>query len=105
MELLGQTKKRKVEGETECSLGKKKSRRSSCDVVGYPTEKHEGESDQRKKELELRKIEQQANVQKQQYGKMRLFMQQYSSCSKPKCCSLCLPKRNNLEAVVGTLPS
>ena len=54
----------------------KQSRGSSCDVVGYPTEKHERESYQRKKELELRKIEQQANVQKQQHGKMKLFMQQ-----------------------------
>ena len=39
-------------------------------------EKHE--SDQRKEELELRKIEQQANLelQKQQHDMMKLFMQQ-----------------------------
>ena len=41
-------------------------------------EKHESESDQRKEELESRKIEQQASVelQKQQHDMMKLFMQQ-----------------------------
>ena len=41
-------------------------------------EKHESESDQRKEELELKKIEQQASVelQKQQHDMMKLFMQQ-----------------------------
>ena len=77
MERLGQTKKRKAEGETDGSQGKK-SRRSSSEVVGYVREKHEREIDQRKEELELRKTEQQANVvlQNQHEGMMRLFMQQ-----------------------------
>ena len=41
-------------------------------------EKHESESDQRKEELESRKIEQRASVEllKQQHDMMKLFMQQ-----------------------------
>lgn len=63
-------------------------------------------SDQRKEELELRKTEQQANVdlQKQQHGMVRLFMQQ-QQLQKTKCCCLCLPIRSKLEAIAGTLQS
>ena len=77
MERLGQTNKRKGEGETN-GFQAKKSRRSFSDVVEYLREKHEHEIDQRKEELELRKLEQQASVelQKQHHDMMRLFMQQ-----------------------------
>ena len=77
MERLGETKRRNTEGESE-GTQTKKSRRSPSDVVGYLREKHERESEQRKEELEIRKMEQQASVelQKQQHDMMRLFMQQ-----------------------------
>ena len=77
MERLGQTKKRNAEGGCDATH-RKKSRRSSSDVVEYLREKHERESEQRKEELEIRKREQQASVelQKQQHDMMRLFMQQ-----------------------------
>ena len=77
MERLGQTKKRNADSETDGAQAKK-TRRSSSDVVEYLREKHERESDQRKEEMELRKMEQQASVelQKQQNDMMKLFMQQ-----------------------------
>ena len=77
MERLGQTKRRNADSETDGAPAKK-SRRSSSDVVEYLREKYERESDQRKEEMELRKMEQQASVelQQQQNDMMRLFMQQ-----------------------------
>ena len=57
MERLGQTKKRNADSETDGAQAKK-TRRSSSDVVEYLREKHERESDQRKEEMELRKMEQ-----------------------------------------------
>ena len=77
MERLGQTKRRNADSETDGAQAKK-SRRSSSDVVEYLREKYERESDQRKEEMELRKMEQQASVelQQQQNDMMRLFMQQ-----------------------------
>lgn len=77
MERLGQTKRRNADSETDGAQAKK-SRRSSSDVVEYLREKYERESDQRKEEMELRKMEQQASkeLQQQQNDMMRLFMQQ-----------------------------
>ena len=77
MERLGQTKKRNAESETDVAQAKK-SRRSSSSVVEYLREKHERESDQKKEELEVRKMEQQASMelQKHQHDMMKLFMQQ-----------------------------
>ena len=77
MERLGQTKRRNADSETDGAQAKK-SRRSSSDVVEYLREKYQRESDQRKEEMELRKMEQQASVelQQQQNDMMRLFMQQ-----------------------------
>ena len=77
MERLGQTKRRNAGSETDGAQAKK-SRRSSSDVVEYLREKYQRESDQRKEEMELRKMEQQASVelQQQQNDMMRLFMQQ-----------------------------
>ena len=76
MERLGQTKRRNADSETDGAQAKK-SRRSSSDVVEYLREKYQRESDQRKEEMELRKMEQQASVElQQQQNDMRLFMQQ-----------------------------
>ena len=77
MERLGQTKRRNADSETDGAQAKK-SRRSSSDVVEYLREKYQRESDQRKEEMELRKMEQQASMelQQQQNDMMRLFMQQ-----------------------------
>ena len=77
MECLAQTKRRNADSETDRAQAKK-SRRSSSDVVEYLREKYERESDQRKEEMELRKMEQQASVElrKQQNDMMKLFMQQ-----------------------------
>ena len=76
MERLGQTKRRNADSETDGAQAKKS--RSSSDVVEYLREKYQRESDQRKEEMELRKMEQQASVelQQQQNDMMRLFMQQ-----------------------------
>ena len=72
MERLGQTKRRNADSETDGAQAKK------SDVVEYLREKYQRESDQRKEEMELRKMEQQASVelQQQQNDMMRLFMQQ-----------------------------
>ena len=77
MERLGQTKRRNADSETDGAQAKK-SRKGSSDVVEYLREKYQRESDQRKEEMELRKMEQQASVelQQQQNDMMRLFMQQ-----------------------------